>query len=303
MNNKMRVIISMLIWGSIGLLVRGIDLPSMGIAFLRAVTASVFLGVLGIWMLNKDSKTAIKNNIKPLMITGLAMGFNWLLLFQAYKYTTISNATLSYYFAPVFIAVLSPLVLGEKFTAKKISSVFAAMLGLYLILSSQSAQPAAEGYNHLLGITYGLGGAAFYAIIILTSKRMKGISGFETSLVQLATAAIVMLPVTLVNVGAGTMLSMDKTSWLLILTLGIVHTGIAYANYFSAIKDIDGQSIAVLSYIDPISAVVLASVVFGEVMSTQQILGGLLILGSTLYSQLDSFSGMKLGFSKNKNVA
>lgn len=303
MNNKMRVIISMLIWGSIGLLVRGIDLPSMGIAFLRAVTASVFLGVLGIWMLNKDSKTAIKNNIKPLMITGLAMGFNWLLLFQAYKYTTISNATLSYYFAPVFIAVLSPLVLGEKFTAKKISSVFAAMLGLYLILSSQSAQPAAAGYNHLLGITYGLGGAAFYAIIILTSKRMKGISGFETSLVQLATAAIVMLPVTLVNVGAGTMLSMDKTSWLLILTLGIVHTGIAYANYFSAIKDIDGQSIAVLSYIDPISAVVLASVVFGEVMSTQQILGGLLILGSTLYSQLDSFSGMKLGFSKNKNVA
>jgi len=303
MNNKMRVIISMLIWGSIGLLVRGIDLPSMGIAFLRAVTASVFLGVLGIWMLNKDSKTAIKNNIKPLMITGLAMGFNWLLLFQAYKYTTISNATLSYYFAPVFIAVLSPLVLGEKFTAKKISSVFAAMLGLYLILSSQSAQPAAEGYNHLLGIAYGLGGAAFYAIIILTSKRMKGISGFETSLVQLATAAIVMLPVTLINVGAGTMLSMDKTSWLLILTLGIVHTGIAYANYFSAIKDIDGQSIAVLSYIDPISAVVLASVVFGEVMSTQQILGGLLILGSTLYSQLDSFSGMKLGFSKNKNVA
>jgi len=303
MNNKMRVIISMLIWGSIGLLVRGIDLPSMGIAFLRAVTASVFLGVLGIWMLNKDSKTAIINNIKPLMITGLAMGFNWLLLFQAYKYTTISNATLSYYFAPVFIAVLSPLVLGEKFTAKKISSVFAAMLGLYLILSSQSAQPAAAGYNHLLGITYGLGGAAFYAIIILTSKRMKGISGFETSLVQLATAAIVMLPVTLINVGAGTILSMDKTSWLLILTLGIVHTGIAYANYFSAIKDIDGQSIAVLSYIDPISAVVLASVVFGEVMSTQQILGGLLILGSTLYSQLDSFSGMKLGFSKNKNVA
>lgn len=303
MNNKMRVIISMLIWGSIGLLVRGIELPSMGIAFLRAVTASAFLGVLGIWMLNKDSKTAIKNNIKPLMITGLAMGFNWLLLFQAYKYTTISNATLSYYFAPVFIAVLSPLVLGEKFTAKKISSVFAAMLGLYLILSSQSAQPATTGYNHLLGIAYGLGGAAFYAIIILTSKRMKGISGFETSLVQLAIAAIVMLPVTLINVGAGTILSMDKTSWLLILTLGIVHTGIAYANYFSAIRDIDGQSIAVLSYIDPISAVVLASVVFGEVMSTQQILGGLLILGSTLYSQLDSFSGMKLGFLKNKNAA
>lgn len=303
MNNKIRVVVSMLIWGSIGLLVRGIELPSMGIAFLRAVTASAFLGVLGIWMLNKDSKTAIKNNIKPLIITGLAMGFNWLLLFQAYKYTTISNATLSYYFAPVFIAVLSPLVLGEKFTAKKISSVFAAMLGLYLILSSQSAQPAAAGYNHMLGIAYGLGGAAFYAIIILTSKRMKGISGFETSLVQLATAAIVMLPVTLINVGAGTILSMDKTSWLLILTLGIVHTGIAYANYFSAIRDIDGQSIAVLSYIDPISAVVLASLVFGEVMSTQQILGGLLILGSTLYSQLDSFPGMKLGFLKNKNAA
>ncbi|AHM58146.1 putative transporter YxxF (plasmid) [Peptoclostridium acidaminophilum DSM 3953] len=303
MNNKIRVVISMLIWGSIGLLVRGINLPSMGIAFLRAVTASAFLGVLGIWMLNKDSKAAIKSNIKPLMITGLAMGFNWLFLFQAYKYTTISNATLSYYFAPVFIAVLSPLVLGEKFTAKKISSVFAAMLGLYLILSSQSAQPVETGFNHMLGIAYGLAGAAFYAVIILTSKRMKGISGFETSLVQLATAAIVMLPVTLINVGAGAILGMDMTSWLLILTLGILHTGIAYANYFSAIRDIDGQSIAVLSYIDPISAVVLASMVFGEVMTLQQILGGLLILGSTLFSQLDSFPRLKLGFSKNKNAA
>ena len=284
MKNKIKIISSMFIFGSIGIFVRNINLPSIEIAFLRAVIGSLFLLCAGLIMKQKISVKLIKENILILTLSGVAIGFNWVLLFQAYKYTTISNSTLSYYFAPIFVLMLAPIILKEKLTIIKILCVIVAMSGLFLIVSTGSTNITGS-YNHIIGIMYGLSAAVLYASIILMNKFIKNLSGFESTLIQLSIAGLVLLPIIIYR-GNIHVSKISSIAWIFILIVGILHTGIAYLMYFSSIKQLKGQSIAILSYIDPISAVILASIFLGESITLVKIIGGLLILGSTFISEI-----------------
>lgn len=284
MKDKIKIISSMFIFGSIGIFVRNINLPSIEIAFLRAIIGSSFLLFAGFIMKQKMSIKLIKANISILTLSGVAIGFNWILLFQAYKYTTISNSTLSYYFAPIFVLMLAPIVLKEKLTMIKIICVIVAMSGLFLIVSTGSTNITGS-YNHIIGIIYGLSAAVLYASIILMNKFIKNLSGFESTLIQLSIAALVLLPLIIYR-GNIHVSKLSSTAWIFILIVGILHTGIAYLMYFSSINQLTGQSIAILSYIDPISAVILASVFLGESITIMKVIGGLLILGSTFISEI-----------------
>lgn len=283
MNSKVRFITAMLTFGSIGLFVKNINQSSSEIAFLRGLIGSLFLIGVSLIIRQKPSFQQVKQNIVLLIISGAAIGFNWILLFQSYKYTTVSNATLSYYFAPVFVMLLAPFILKEKLTAVKVGCIITAMIGLFLIVNVGDSSTGSS-YNHVVGVLYGLSAAILYASVILMNKFIKNLSGFETTIIQLILAAVVLLPYVLLkdhlNLSAITL-----HTWSFILILGIVHTGIAYFLYFSSFKELKGQTIAVLSYIDPISAVVLAAIFLGENMSITQILGGILILGSTFLSE------------------
>ncbi|MGH4052604.1 MAG: DMT family transporter [Clostridium sp.] len=284
MKDKIKIISSMFIFGSIGIFVRNINLPSIEIAFLRAIIGSSFLLFAGFIMKQKMSIKLVKANILILTLSGVAIGFNWILLFQAYKYTTISNSTLSYYFAPIFVLMLAPIILKERLTMIKIICVIVAMSGLFLIVSTGSTNITVS-YNHIIGIIYGLSAAVLYASIILMNKFIKNLSGFESTLIQLSIAAIVLLPLIIYR-GNIHVSEISSTAWIFILIVGILHTGIAYLMYFSSINQLKGQSIAILSYIDPISAVILASVFLGESITIMKVIGGLLILGSTFISEI-----------------
>lgn len=283
MKSNIKMISAMLIFGSIGIFVRNIDLPSIEIAFLRAVIASLFLVCVGLCIKQKGSLKQVKQNLLILVISGAAIGFNWIFLFQAYKYTTISNATLSYYFAPMFVIILSPIILKEKLTKIKIFCVIMAMVGLFLILNGHPSDVNAT-YNHVKGIIYGLLGAALYASVVLMNKFIKNLSGFETTSIQLTVSALVLLPVILYQHNIHFM-QVSSIAWIFILVVGIIHTGISYLWYFSSIKELKVQSVAILSYIDPISAVIISSVFLGEKMNLMQIIGGIFILGSTFLSE------------------
>ncbi|HVJ48843.1 DMT family transporter [Desulfitobacterium sp.] len=283
MNGKFRLVTAMLIFGSIGVFVKNIDLSSSEIAFLRGVIGSLFLISVSFIVRQKPSFKLIKENIVLLLLSGAAIGFNWILLFQSYKYTTISNATLSYYFAPIFVIILAPFVLKEKLTPVKIGCIVSAMLGLFLIVNIGGSSPDGS-YNHVLGILYGLSAAVLYASVILMNKFIKNLPGFETTVIQLMLASLVLLPYVLIKDHMD-FSGITSNSLISILILGILHTGIAYFFYFTSIKELKGQTIAVLSYIDPISAVIIAALVLGESMSFRQIMGGILILGSTFLSE------------------
>ena len=191
------IIISMIIWGSIGIFVRLLELPSVEIAFLRALIASFFLLSYSFIFKVVDIKR-IKKNIILLVIAGIAVGLNWIMLFQSYRYTSIANATISYYFAPIIVLFLSPIILKEKMTLLKFFSILTSMTGLFVIMY-YSADNMERASNNFLGILFGLFSAVLYALIILVTKKMKDISALEICLVEMIVATLVLLPFVIHN--------------------------------------------------------------------------------------------------------
>lgn len=277
---KIKLIAAMLIFGSMGMYVRNINLTSGQIALARGIIGSVFLILSGRLMKQKLSREAIRRNCLILIASGAAIGFNWIFLFEAYKYTTIPKATLSYYFAPVFVMFLSPVVLKERLTAKKIVGIGSAIVGMFLV----TGLGGGSGKSDLIGIGYGLLAAAFYAFVILMNKFLKGLSGLETTIIQISMASIVLLPYIMLTEDLQYS-ALDVKGGVFILVVGIINTGLAYLLYFTSMKDLSGQTISVLSYIDPIFAILLSSILLREGLSGLQIIGGMFILWGTFISE------------------
>jgi drug/metabolite transporter (DMT)-like permease len=290
MNSTVKIILPVILWGSIGVFVKQINLPSLEIAFLRAVIGASVVGLAGFRLRQKNIEYT-KQNIAFLLMAGAAIGLNWIFLFQSYRFTTLANATLSYYFAPVFVVLLSPLVLKEKFTPAKLISVAGAIGGLFLILNSQGSD-IGNHYDHFKGISYGLGAAVLYASVILFNKKMRSLPVYEMTLAELCVASLILFPFIIArnnlhldNVQIGSLIPM--------LILGILHTGLAYLLYFSGLKQIKAQSAALLSYLDPISAVIFGALLLREPINCWQVVGGILILISTLYGELTGTKKVK----------
>lgn len=282
-NSRLKIIVAMLIWSTLGVFIKGIELSSIEIALFRAIIGSIFLILLGLITKQEFDKEVIKKNLGILLFSGLALGINWILLFESYKNTTISNAILSYYMAPIIIVILCAAIFKEKVALKKLLCIIGAMIGLFLILYNDGAVNSG-GYNHIKGILYGLSAALFYALVVILNKFIKDLSGFKITVIQLLVSAMVILPITLLTATLEIM-TVSIKSFILLAIVGILHTGIAYLLYFSSIKDVEGQSIAVLSYIDPIFALIISWVLLGEKMNIIQICGGLLILFSAYLSE------------------
>ena len=273
--------LSMAVFGTIALFTRAIPLSSGELALLRAVMAACFVAVYMHAKGQRISLAAIRPALPLLLLSGMAMGFNWILLFEAYRYTTVSNATLSYYFAPVIVTVASPLLFRERMTKLQLLCFIMSTLGLALIVGVHDL--AASG-THMIGILFGLGAACLYATVILLNKRIKTVSGLERTLVQFIAAILVLTPYVLATTGVN-LGALNPAGAICLLVLGLVHTGMAYCMYFSSLRDLPGQEAAILSYIDPLVAVLISVLVLGEAMTLTQAVGGALILGFTLLNE------------------
>lgn len=283
MDPRFLLIASMAIFGTLGPFVRNIPVSSGELALYRAVMATVLVGAFLLISGQKIPFAKLKKEIPLLLASGMAMGINWILLFEAYKYTTVSVATLSYYFAPVIVTVVCPFLFKEKLTKKQILCFAMSTAGLVMITGIGDM----GGGSHLIGICFGLGAAVFYATVMLLNKFIKNVEGIHRTFLQFVAAVIILLPYVALTTGS-TLHNMTSTGWINLLIVGIVHTGITYCMYFSALKELPGQKAAILSYIDPLVAVLVSVTVLGESMTAWQIAGGLLILGFTLWNEISA---------------
>lgn len=275
------LILSMLVFGTLGLFTRNISVSSGELALYRAILAALLIMIYLRLTGQKIDFRKIKKEIPLLLLSGIAMGVNWILLFQAYRYTTISVATLSYYFAPVIVTAVCPFLFREKLTVKKLFCFAMSTIGLILIIGVGGEEQGAENF---MGILFGLGAAVFYAAVILLNKFIKGAEGIHRTLLQFYAAILVLIPYVACT-GGIQLNALDRTGWLCLLTVGLVHTGITYCMYFSALKELPGQEAAILSYIDPLTAVIVSTLILGEAVTPFQIIGGILILGFTLWNE------------------
>lgn len=281
-----KLIFAMIIWGTLGSLVRQIPLASGEIVLARVILGLVTLGIIyfasGEYKNSavSDRHTAVRD-IAILAVSGAVMGFNWVFLFEAYKYTSISLATVSYYCAPVIITVASPFVLGEKLTAARIIGTASAAAGMFMITGSLPA-----GSQPLKGIFFGLLAALFYACVTLLNKQLKGsFTGIQITVIQLLAAGIVVAPYAVAN-HEGAWVLPQGAGLVCLIIVGVVHTGIVLHLYFSSMQILPGQSVAVCSYIDPVSSLLIAAAFLGERMSLLQLAGAVFIIGGAAFGEL-----------------
>lgn len=277
---KCKLAAAMAIVGSIGLFVHYIPLPPAVIACARAVIGTCFL--LLVLRLKKAPlhRQAIRENALCLLLSGAALGFNWIFLFEAFRHTGIAVATLCYYMAPVFVILLSPVFLGEQLTRRKLVCTALAVLGAVCISGVFSASR-----QDPRGIAFGLAAALLYCALILLNKRLRGLDTLETTFCQLLTAALVMLPYVLLG-GHLEGCAPGPLGLALLLVVGVLHTGVVYILFFSAIGRLPAQTSAVLTYVDPVTAILLATCFLHQPFGLAEACGTILILGATLANEL-----------------
>lgn len=277
------LIFSMMIFGTIGIFRKHIELSSGVLAMARGFIGAAFLLLIIALKREKLSKAAIKKNLGLLILSGACIGFNWILLFEAYRYTTVATATLCYYLAPIFVIMASPLILKERLSGRKVLCVLVALAGMVFV--SGVLQVDFTGLAELKGVLFGLGAAVFYASVILMNKKITDISAYDKTIVQLVCAATVLVPYVLLT-GELAVAEWSGIGFVLVLVVGILHTGVTYALYFGSMAHLKAQTVAIFSYIDPIVAILLSAVLLQEKMDGLTILGTVMILGAAVYGEL-----------------
>lgn len=272
-----RYLLAMVVFGTLAPFVRQIAVSSGELALYRAILGAALIGVY-LAATRQSLPKGNRREVALLLLSGAAMGINWILLFEAYRYTTVSTATLCYYFAPVIVTVLSPLLFRERLTRRQVLCFVMATLGLILITGMERG-------GSVKGVLFGLGAAVFYAAVVLLNKYIRGVDGIQRTFFQFLAAIVTLIPYVALT-GGVTLSRLDTPGWLCLLTVGLVHTGITYCLYFSSLKAIPGQRAAILSYMDPLVAVLVSVTVLREPLTWQQALGGSLILGFTLWNLL-----------------
>lgn len=272
---------SMLIFGTLGVVRRYVPLSSAMLALCRGALGSVFLLI---FVLVRGGKLKLPERKATLwlVLTGAIMGLNWMLLFEAYSYTTVAAATMCYYMQPTIVILLSPLVFRERLGGRKLACAAAAIVGMLFVsgvLSGGTGQ-----VRDIRGIAFGLGAAALYAAVIILNKKVVVEDIYAKTVIQLAGAALVMIPYVLLTEGVPE-LTLTAADIGMVLLVGIVHTGITYALYFGSMQRLKAQTVAVMSYIDPVFALLLSAAVLHESLTPLGILGAVLIIGSAIISE------------------
>ena len=274
---RLGLITAMVVFGSIGIFRRYISLPSGMIGACRGLMGALFLFAVSRLRRQRMDVQSLRPSLGKLIFSGISMGFNWILLFEAYRFTSVATATLCYYMAPVFVILASPFLLKEKLTPGKLLCVLAAVVGVALVGG------VGEG-GSLTGVLLGLGAAVLYATVVLMNKTLQDVPTEDRTMLQLAAAGLVLVPYSLLaeNLSGVTM---DGTSLIMLLIVGAIHTGWAYWLYFGSMRALPAQTVALYSYIDPIVAILLSALILGEALTPLGIVGAVLVLGATLVSE------------------
>lgn len=278
--SNIKMILGMAIFGSIGIFVHEIGLPPAVIASIRAIVGTAFLAIILGFYNNRANLSDVKKNILPIIISGTALAFNWIFLFKAYQVTTIPIATVCYNIAPIFVLILSPIILRERVTLTTIACTLGALAGAILLSGITSGDTL-----NISGVTYAIIAAGLYAIIMITNKKISGISSLDNAFYQMAVASIVAIAYSVFTVDMTSFSFGGHIGWML-LVLGILHTAIAYALIFSASKRMTAQAWGILSYLEPATAIVLAFLLLKQPLKAIEILGAVMIFGFAIINAL-----------------
>ncbi len=282
---RAKYILALVLYGTIGLFLRHVSLPSEIVAMCRGAIGSLFIFLYLQWKKKAipdtarpgmEDNEAVRKNLPWLIASGICLGLNWIFLFAAYTHTTVAIASLCNYTAPIILILVAPVLLRETLDRRKLPCVAGAVAGIVLVSGVWGGE-----IGNISGVFMGLAGALGFVGVVICNRKISGISPMDKSIIQLAVSALTILPYVLVK-NYGVSLEWDARSVIIILILGIVHTGFAYCLYFSGLSTLPVQTIAILGYLEPVVSVLCSAFFLHEPMGISGWIGAALILGSAI---------------------
>ena len=292
---RLALIITLMLFGTIGTISRFVDLPSAFMSCARALISTVVI-VSYIYMSGRRPDfDAIRANALRIFLAGVCMSLNWVLMFEAFRLTSVAIASLLYYMQPIFLMLCAPVCFGERLSIKKTMCIVTAFLGMVLVtgvlspsvLSGGTSATVSAAPGHIKGALFAIMAAVLYTANVVINKKFKrDINPIDSTCSQIFIAGMVLLPYVWMTTDVSS-LSFNARSILLLLLLSVVHTGIAYIVYYTSSRLLEAQTIAILGYIDPVESVLLSAFLLKEPLSVRTIIGAVLILGSTSIGSKD----------------
>ena len=274
-------IFALLLFGSNGIIASYIALSSTEIVLYRTLIGSILLLFLFTITQNKWTFYKYKKHFAYLTLSGVAMGLSWMFLYEAYNRIGVSISSLLYYCGPVIVILLAPIVFKEKLTVHKLVGLFSVFIGIIFVNGN-----LVNGIRDLSGMFYGMMSAVMYAFMVIFNKKATNISGLENSLLQLAISCITVAVFILFR--GDFIFAIPQGSIFPLFFLGLVNTGIGCYLYFSKLDKLPVQSVSILGYIEPLSAVILSVIILKESLTAMQIIGAVLVLGGAIYAETTS---------------
>lgn len=276
-------------FGTVGLVTHFIPFSSAVIVFYRALLGGLFIATMVVLSGNRIDVKSMKENLIILICTGFFMGLNWVLQFEAFKVSSIAIGTVCYNMMPIFLLIIASFTFNERITFKSFLCIMIATIGVVLVSNVINVGIKSD---EVLGCVYGILGAIFYALIVTFNRKLKQIQTHDKVIFQFGFSTLIMA----IYVGL-----IEKSSFIFdsslprneviigiicILLLSFFHTGFCYVHYFNAVSNLKAETVAILTYIDPVVALLLSYFLLKENMTHLQLLGAFLILGSTLFNEL-----------------
>ena len=281
MKNKaiFRYLFALSLYGTIGLFLHFIDYSSEFVVLCRGLLGSLFIFLVLCFRKEKVDFKAIKRNLPLLATSGIALGLNWVFLFAGYRYG-IAISSLCNYMAPIIVVIITSIFYKEKINIKQIICIVIAFVGMTLLIGLFNNNVKTDPRC----VIYGLLAAVGFVVLVLCNRRLKDINQLERTITQLIFSAAVVLPYVYFNNGFPTQFNLRST--ILVLILGILHTGVAYIFYFSSINVLPAQSIAVLGYLEPVLNLLIGGLILHEKIGVSGVLGAILIILASIGNEI-----------------
>jgi drug/metabolite transporter (DMT)-like permease len=268
-----KVAVAATIWGSIPVLVRAVDASSFVIVFWRVFFAGLVLGGYLLLSRRLHEVFELPRRTKIALVgMGALLTLNWVLFFSAIRLTDVAVAVLLGYLGPVFVAVLSPLILRTPFDKRVLLPLALALGGTIIIVNP--TQISLDGSGALLGAALAFCSAITYALLVTNAKRLvQGVPATVYMLFEYTVASLLLLPFVLTSPApTGTQ------EWVSLALLGVVNTALTGFLFLSALRTIRADHAAILTYAEPVSAVVFAAVLLDEPLTATTVLGGAAVI-------------------------
>lgn len=288
-----RIATAGLIWGTIPLVMRSADGASVVKVFFRVFCAWVVIAIgmlaTGGW---RELRTLPRAKFLQVVGQGLILTLNWFLFLTAIDMTTVATAELLGYTGPVIVAALAPYVTGEPFDRRVIAPLALAMIGIVVILAPHGLQVGTV--EEALGALLAFASAFTYATLLLRSKKiLRGISSGALMVTEYGVASLVLLPFVIAAYLRGDVPS-SPAAYAALVSLGVIHTAFAGFVFLGGLRRVRTDHAAILTYVEPVSAVVFASLFLGEALTWTTVLGGALVVGGgVIVARLEAREGVE----------